>query len=209
LPGPARPVRRQIYPAEGPAGQGITWQWSGDRSGEWHRYDFDVAGIIESAFTAGQKCVDLSRQQCALPYVVDFTKMTQVRKETGFVRHVKRLTGSWRYTRSAPMPPSSSLRFIQPVQHMAPAAHSAKPSAFGPANGSLAATCSFSSLQPLGYCSGMASSNAFSLPSLPPLAMPLAYSGLPYPGIMVAASPVTSNSSAAPLQPQVSMLPSR
>jgi len=207
--GPARPVRRQIYPADGPAGQGISWQWSGDRPGEWHRYDFEVAGILESAYSAGLPLVDLSQHRCALPYKIDFKILMQVRVETGFLRHVKRLIGNWRYIKSAVLPPSaSSLTHLQPVHRAAPAAHSAKPKN-GPSNGSLAPLCPFNVLRSFNYHSGQVASNGFALPSVPPLQVTMQVNnGVPYQGAMIPASITSSTSSLAMMSPHVPVLPS-
>ena len=85
-------VRRMLYPRSSPAGQGIRWDWLGDRPSEWN--DFDMSGqmAIESAYASGLQTVDLSLRCLHLPYIINFCNMTQVRRDTGFVRSIRRQT---------------------------------------------------------------------------------------------------------------------
>lgn len=46
----ATPVRRMLYPRSCPAGQGIRWDWLGDRFSEWIEYSMDVQIAIEAAW---------------------------------------------------------------------------------------------------------------------------------------------------------------
>ena len=51
----ATPIRRMLYPRSSPAGQGIRWDWLGDRFSEWIEYDMDVQISIESAWSSVRK----------------------------------------------------------------------------------------------------------------------------------------------------------
>lgn len=46
----ANPVRRMLYPRSSPAGQGIRWDWLGDRFSEWIEYSMPVQIEIEAAW---------------------------------------------------------------------------------------------------------------------------------------------------------------
>lgn len=48
----ATPVRRMLYPRSSPAGQGIRWDWLGDRFSEWIEYDMDAQICIEAAWSS-------------------------------------------------------------------------------------------------------------------------------------------------------------
>lgn len=48
----ATPIRRMLYPRSSPAGQGIRWDWLGDRFSEWIEYEMDGQIAIESAWTS-------------------------------------------------------------------------------------------------------------------------------------------------------------
>ena len=47
----ACPVKRVLYPRSSPAGQGIRWDWLGDRLAEWVDYEMEAQIIIESSWT--------------------------------------------------------------------------------------------------------------------------------------------------------------
>lgn len=47
----ATPVRRMLYPRSSPAGQGIRWDWLGDRFSEWIEYSMNAQNAIESAWS--------------------------------------------------------------------------------------------------------------------------------------------------------------
>lgn len=48
----ACPVRRMLYPRSCPAGQGIRWDWLGDRFSEWIEYSMDAQNAIEAAWSS-------------------------------------------------------------------------------------------------------------------------------------------------------------
>ena len=48
----ASPVRRMLYPRSSPAGQGIRWDWLGDRFSEWNEYSMDAQIAIEKAWSS-------------------------------------------------------------------------------------------------------------------------------------------------------------
>lgn len=87
----ASDVRRTLYPRSSPAGQGVRWEWLGDRS-DW--IDFDMSGqtAIEVAYASGLQTVDLSLKCPHLPYIINYLNFTQVRRDTGFVRSIRRQT---------------------------------------------------------------------------------------------------------------------
>ena len=45
-----KPVRRMLYLRASPAGQGIRWDWLGDRISEWIDYEMDAQDCIEAAW---------------------------------------------------------------------------------------------------------------------------------------------------------------
>lgn len=199
--GPVRPVRRQVFPADGPAGQGIVWQWSGDRQSEWHSYDYEVAHILESALRMHQPMVDLSQQSCALPYKIDLMTMSQIRVETGYARRVQRVASKFRYTRTAPITSTLPASSHPPVNVNAPAAHSFKL----PSSSSSSSTSrQFSANNPFinGYYHGLPPGVNFGMMSaMNAVAMQLPpYAGLPFTGALPNGSqfPPTSLSMSVP-----------
>ena len=91
---------------DSPIGQGISWQWHGDNSGEWHTYYPNITITLEMAKAAGVTIVDLDLHSCQLPYIIDLNKMLQIRKQTGFARPIQRIVSAWRYTKTAHLPSS-------------------------------------------------------------------------------------------------------
>ncbi|KAK4010867.1 hypothetical protein OUZ56_019995 [Daphnia magna] len=86
----ASPVRRMLYPRSSPAGQGIRWDWLGDRFSEWNEYNMEAQVAIETAWSSGLQTLDLSKT-CGVPYIINYCNLTQVRKDTGFVRSIRRV----------------------------------------------------------------------------------------------------------------------
>lgn len=72
-------------------GSSPLWEWNNDSSG-WTAYDAQTCSLLETAHSAGTNVLDLTHsffgQQGG--YVVDFTKMTQLKKSTGFERPIRR-----------------------------------------------------------------------------------------------------------------------
>ncbi|CAC5381940.1 E3 ubiquitin-protein ligase DTX4 [Mytilus coruscus] len=97
--GTARPIRRSTYPPSSLPGKGIVWQWEGDVRGQWHIYDMEVGCLIEDYYsqTPRTNVFDLSKSALKLPYHIDFSKMIQIRIETGRVRKVRRATTKLAY----------------------------------------------------------------------------------------------------------------
>ncbi|XP_070572581.1 E3 ubiquitin-protein ligase DTX4-like isoform X2 [Ptychodera flava] len=89
--GSARPIRRHKYPANSAPAKGIVWQWLGDMQGSWSTYDIEICCLLETAHENKQKQIDLNLTACRLPYIVDIGAMIQIRNESGFTRHVRRL----------------------------------------------------------------------------------------------------------------------
>ena len=48
----ASPVRRMLYPRSCPAGQGIRWDWLGDRFSEWIEFSMNAQIAIETAWSS-------------------------------------------------------------------------------------------------------------------------------------------------------------
>lgn len=46
----ACPARRMLYPRSSPAGQGIRWDWLGDKFAEWIEYEMDAQIAIENGW---------------------------------------------------------------------------------------------------------------------------------------------------------------
>ncbi|EFX69003.1 hypothetical protein DAPPUDRAFT_301187 [Daphnia pulex] len=86
----ASPVRRMLYPRSSTAGQGIRWDWLGDRFSEWNEYSMEAQVAIEKAWSSGLQTLDLSKT-CCVPYIINYCNLTQVRKDTGFVRSIRRV----------------------------------------------------------------------------------------------------------------------
>ncbi|KAH0561357.1 protein deltex [Cotesia glomerata] len=83
-------VRRQLYSPNSPAGRGAKWEWAGD-SNDWHTYDMEVQCLIEEAWAAGSKSIDVSKSPLGFPYIINFLNLTQVRCSSGFVRKIRRV----------------------------------------------------------------------------------------------------------------------
>lgn len=114
----SQPIRRVIYRSDSLASQGIVWQWCESVIGQnpqWHRYDFEVAEILEQAHIAGIGRVDLTQFPCQQPYIIDLTNMSQIRRETGFIRSVQRTRSAWRYSKSVPISSGKSQQLTSTV----------------------------------------------------------------------------------------------
>lgn len=91
--GTARPVRRQLLADSSPPGKGIIWQWEGDVRGQWNTFDMEVACLLEDHFSnpsTQNTELNLSKTAVKLPYIMDLSKMTQKRIETGRLRMIRR-----------------------------------------------------------------------------------------------------------------------
>ncbi|KAJ4463127.1 putative defective in Cullin neddylation protein 1 [Paratrimastix pyriformis] len=68
----------------------IKWEWLDD--GGWIEYDAETTRIIETAYAAQQKTVVLNNGffRAQGGYEIDFRRMTQKKKRTGFDRRVRR-----------------------------------------------------------------------------------------------------------------------
>jgi len=101
--GSCRPVRRQEYPPDSAPAVGVSWEWEGDVSGQWHSYSTDVASLLEKGHLCGASVVDLNRHPFSLPYTVRLSSMVQIRHGSHYKRHVQRVMLLQRY-----MPTSSN-----------------------------------------------------------------------------------------------------
>lgn len=93
MSGTARPVRRQLLADSSPPGKGIIWQWEGDVRGQWNTFDMEVACLLEDHFSnpsTQNTELNLSKTAVKLPYIMDLSKMTQKRIETGRLRMIRR-----------------------------------------------------------------------------------------------------------------------
>ncbi|GAB6018819.1 putative E3 ubiquitin-protein ligase dtx2 [Chamberlinius hualienensis] len=102
LTGTTRTIRRRLYTlSPGCIGYtialGIRWLWLADKFGRWCSYPTEIQHLIESAYRKNLPEVDLESFSNRLPYSINFTTMSQVRKVTGSARSVRRAT-----TRSYP-----------------------------------------------------------------------------------------------------------
>jgi len=96
--GTERLVRRSCYADFSCPGQGITWQWLGDQSGaDWCSYTVAIQQEIESAYLnqslTGPSQLNLEQFSLQLPYIIDFSTMTQTRKQTHNRRSIRRVFG--------------------------------------------------------------------------------------------------------------------
>ncbi|XP_065561468.1 E3 ubiquitin-protein ligase DTX4-like isoform X2 [Artemia franciscana] len=84
----AHQVRRIFYPQTSPAGCGRVWEWC-DNAG-WKSYNMEVQYVIDDAYhnTASSQ-LDLSKCFPQLPYIIDFEKDKQIRKETKYERKIR------------------------------------------------------------------------------------------------------------------------
>lgn len=110
------------------------WQWCESvigQTSQWHQYDFEVAEILEQARTAGIRHVDLTQFPCQQPYIVDLTNMSQIRRETGFIRSVQRIRSARRYAMSVPKPSLKSQQLMSAVNTFSSSAVSTLASSAG------------------------------------------------------------------------------
>lgn len=111
LTGTARPVRRQLLADSSPPGKGIIWQWEGDVRGQWNTFDMEVACLLEDHFSnpsTQNTELNLSKTAVKLPYIMDLSKMTQKRIETGRLRMIRRELLAMPYMKCIPSDNSST-----------------------------------------------------------------------------------------------------
>lgn len=62
--------------------------------GQWHMYEMDVACALEDSHSQNPRMalLDLSKSSLKIPYHIDFSRMIQIRIETGRVRKIRRAT---------------------------------------------------------------------------------------------------------------------
>uniref|UniRef100_K1Q1B7 E3 ubiquitin-protein ligase n=1 Tax=Magallana gigas TaxID=29159 RepID=K1Q1B7_MAGGI len=109
--GTARPVRRQLLADSSPPGKGIIWQWEGDVRGQWNTFDMEVACLLEDHFSnpsTQNTELNLSKTAVKLPYIMDLSKMTQKRIETGRLRMIRRELLAMPYMKCIPSDNSST-----------------------------------------------------------------------------------------------------
>ncbi|XP_062595606.1 E3 ubiquitin-protein ligase DTX1-like [Saccostrea cucullata] len=149
--GTARPVRRQLYPDTSPPGKGIIWQWEGDNRGQWNSFDMEVACLLEEHFSNPanrNKELNLTKTAVKLPYIMDFSNMTQKRIETGRLRMIRRELLPMPYLNSSPSDgiPSSSATVNGPTsrtvncQFSGQSTTNSQPSSSSSTNGQLSGT---------------------------------------------------------------------
>ncbi|KFP74574.1 putative E3 ubiquitin-protein ligase DTX2, partial [Acanthisitta chloris] len=85
--GTMRAVRRQLFPGDSAAGQGIVWEWQNDEGG-WSPYEMNVCVFLEQARATNHQRVDLG--PLGYNYEVDFVAQVQTNKTTRFRRSVQR-----------------------------------------------------------------------------------------------------------------------
>ncbi|XP_050765016.1 probable E3 ubiquitin-protein ligase DTX2 isoform X2 [Gymnogyps californianus] len=85
--GTMRAVRRQLFPGDSAAGQGIVWEWQNDEGG-WSPYEMNVCVFLEQAHATNHQRVDLG--PLGYNYEVDFVAQVQTNKTTRFRRSVQR-----------------------------------------------------------------------------------------------------------------------
>ncbi|XP_068271545.1 probable E3 ubiquitin-protein ligase DTX2 isoform X2 [Nyctibius grandis] len=85
--GTMRAVRRQLFPGDSAAGQGIVWEWQNDH-GEWYPYEMNVCVFLEQALATNHQLVDLG--SLGYNYEVDFMAQVQTNKTTRFCRSIQR-----------------------------------------------------------------------------------------------------------------------
>lgn len=83
-------VRRQFYNPASPAGKGVRWEYAGNTNSEWHQYDMEIQCLIEDAWSNGSQQIDISSSYIHMPYIIDFSNMTQTRKPSGPIRQIRR-----------------------------------------------------------------------------------------------------------------------
>ncbi|KAM6402907.1 putative E3 ubiquitin-protein ligase DTX2 [Rhynochetos jubatus] len=85
--GTMRAVRRNLFPGDSAAGQGIVWEWQNDEGG-WSPYEMNVCVFLEQARATNHQRVDLG--PLGYNYEVDFAAQVQTNKTTRFRRGVQR-----------------------------------------------------------------------------------------------------------------------
>uniref|UniRef100_A0A8C5F5P0 E3 ubiquitin-protein ligase n=1 Tax=Gadus morhua TaxID=8049 RepID=A0A8C5F5P0_GADMO len=85
--GTIRPVRRCFYePGTAPA-QGVQWEWESS-TGAWTTYDMEASIAIHKAHSRQQAGLDL--EPLGLAQLIDFSTMTQVNRQSGRCRRLRR-----------------------------------------------------------------------------------------------------------------------
>jgi len=85
-------VRRQFYNPSSPAGKGVRWEYAGNTNSEWHQYDMEIQCLIEDGWSNGSQQIDISSSYIHMPYIIDFSNMTQTRKPSGPIRQIRRIS---------------------------------------------------------------------------------------------------------------------
>uniref|UniRef100_A0A8D0EHL0 E3 ubiquitin-protein ligase n=1 Tax=Strix occidentalis caurina TaxID=311401 RepID=A0A8D0EHL0_STROC len=96
-----RAVRRQLFPGDSAAGQGIIWEWQNDEGG-WSPYEMNVCVFLEQAHATNHQRVDLG--SLGYNYEVDFVAQVQTNKTTRFRRSVQRRLGAPYPVTASPAP---------------------------------------------------------------------------------------------------------
>ncbi|XP_074701691.1 putative E3 ubiquitin-protein ligase DTX2 isoform X4 [Strix aluco] len=99
--GTMRAVRRQLFPGDSAAGQGIVWEWQNDEGG-WSPYEMNVCVFLEQAHATNHQRVDLG--SLGYNYEVDFVAQVQTNKTTRFRRSVQRRLGAPYPVTASPAP---------------------------------------------------------------------------------------------------------
>uniref|UniRef100_A0A8C8BGN0 E3 ubiquitin-protein ligase n=1 Tax=Otus sunia TaxID=257818 RepID=A0A8C8BGN0_9STRI len=99
--GTMRAVRRQLFPGDSAAGQGIVWEWQNDEGG-WSPYEMNVCVFLEQAHATNHQRVDLG--SLGYNYEVDFAAQVQTNKTTRFRRSVQRRLGAPYPVTASPAP---------------------------------------------------------------------------------------------------------
>ncbi|CAG5115799.1 unnamed protein product [Candidula unifasciata] len=92
--GSVREVKRIMCSHTSALGQGVVWEYEGDKPNQWTVYDVDTLNVIEDGFVRhnqmNMSVLDLQQSHVRLPYLIDFGRMTQMRVETGRIRRIQR-----------------------------------------------------------------------------------------------------------------------
>ncbi|KAB5522611.1 hypothetical protein PHYPO_G00161520 [Pangasianodon hypophthalmus] len=96
--GKIRSVRRSVVHQSSALGNGVLWEWANDEGG-WTAYETRTSSFLERSYLARQTTADLGPQ--GHNYLVDFTSLEQVNKNSGYRRRVRRQTGT-------PYPPAAA-----------------------------------------------------------------------------------------------------
>ncbi|NXL96043.1 DTX2 ligase, partial [Alectura lathami] len=100
--GTMRAVRRQLFPGDSAAGQGVVWEWQNDEGG-WSPYEMEVCVFLEQARATNHQRVDLG--PWGYNYDVDLVAQVQTNKTTRFRRSVqRRLDSPYPATTASPPP---------------------------------------------------------------------------------------------------------